>query len=112
MPLLLNSTSSEKLSHELTPFTGRSDYGPFIEEDIPGMYTEELCIIYTFWYIKHILNAEYIALLSPDIVVMGMALFHLQLEDCSQGQKYTRLKIKGVNMGALLMHNWTRATIR
>ena len=27
---------SEKLSSEFTPFTGRSDYGPFIEVGIPG----------------------------------------------------------------------------
>jgi hypothetical protein len=31
---------SEVLSYTLAPFTGRSDYGPFIEAgtDIPGMH--------------------------------------------------------------------------
>ena len=29
---------SQKLDFELTDFTGRSDYGPFIENGVPGTY--------------------------------------------------------------------------
>lgn len=32
--------SKNDLAYEIVPFTGRSDYGPFIEVDIPGiLYT-------------------------------------------------------------------------
>lgn len=37
---------SEGLSYKLAPFTGRSDYGPFIAEgtDIPGMHPQSLLV--------------------------------------------------------------------